>query len=1395
MSSTKLSAYCSRVIEAGWIAAMVLVPLYFNVYSSRVFEPDKLTLLRSIAVFMAAAWLVKTLEEVTLGHRVWHFSWRTPLVLPTLALVVIYLVSTLASVTPYTSLWGSYQRLQGTYTTWAYIVIFLLILNEMRSREQLDRLLTAVIITSVPISLYGLMQHYGIDPLPWGGNVSSRVASNMGNAIFIAAYEIMVLFVTLGRIVSSFIVILTEEDAQTSDILRASAYIFIFLVQLIAIVFSQSRGPLVGLLVGAFTFALFGLLALRRAAGEESVTRWQDVLMAMGGALVMLTGVGFVALLAYRRARKWLWLSWVLLAVLGVSFLVLFNLPDTPLEPLRELPYIGRLGKIFQTESGTGKVRVLIWKGAVKMITPHDPIGYPPDDPAQPFKTDKLNLLRPLIGYGPESMYVAYNPFYPSDLAHYERRNASPDRSHNETFDALVITGVVGLVGYMVLFGSVFYFGLKWLGWIIDKRERGAFLLLYLLGGALGAILSVLLGGPEFFGVGLPFGFTIGLVLYAIFYALFRDGVEPLAFGLFWGLVTLLSIVIVALARGGVALLGGVAVAVPVVGGLVYLMGRATYRDQARIEQDSVGAPPILLLSLLSAVIAHFVEIHFGIAIAATRTYFWVFAALLVLLGTGRLAQSPASPAPAPSSPAPTPRPSLSKRRKRRRSRRDTSVPRPQPVRRALPPWVGPVLVSSAILVLIVGTLGFDFVTNSGRITLDAGCDPAVARMLDTCWSAKAWDILKHDLTVLPPNRLQKRPTETTSYMTVGMVLITILIGGVVTMSETGRRVLFKRPREEWGWSTLLLLVVVLLLSLVVLFSIADRHLQLGRLQRDLDRSNAVALITGLLDVSMYLSAILVALYIFVFLCISVTGLLLLIGRQLPKRWATPWGAMAAPVLLVVALLIMNQTNLRVIRADIIYKQGDEWGRQKQWDIAIVHHKRALELAPNEDFYYLWAGSAYLEKAKTAPASPCILLQEPDISAVLNMPIQQTAQLCREDLLMMARAILKQARHVNPLNTDHTANLARLHKNWADLATDPTRRQQLIEQALGYYRQATRLSPQNTIIWNEMATLYLYQMGDVAQARQIISHSLELDDRFEQTYMIQGDAWVKQADDLRRQIVRKQQALAEASEEDKAALQAEIADLRDQQEQYLQAAIDAYRKALEIKPGLMNVYTTIAGALEQMGRFDEAVATFQEAIAANPKSAQPHVGLGEMYRRRNNVEAAIREYQQAVTKAPNNVNYRLVLASLLESAGRLNEALVHVQEAAQLNPNEPSVRQNLAFMYQRLQMYPEALAEAQAAAQLAPMDPTPQLLIGDISRQMNDLQGAADAYQRALVINPNLSNAWNVHLNLALIYQQLGDLNLALDHATAALNGAPENQRQQINDFIIQLQSQGAGTP
>ena len=84
--NTKFSRFLEAIIEAGWLAALIIVPLFFNVHSSRVFEPDKLSLLRSIALVMAVAWLIKLANDglgirredadggVSHGHRCGNVS-------------------------------------------------------------------------------------------------------------------------------------------------------------------------------------------------------------------------------------------------------------------------------------------------------------------------------------------------------------------------------------------------------------------------------------------------------------------------------------------------------------------------------------------------------------------------------------------------------------------------------------------------------------------------------------------------------------------------------------------------------------------------------------------------------------------------------------------------------------------------------------------------------------------------------------------------------------------------------------------------------------------------------------------------------------------------------------------------------------------------------------------------------------------------------------------------------------------------------------------------------------------------------------------------------------------------------------------------------------------------
>ena len=65
MNSSRLSQICDTALEAGWLLGVTITPVFFNVYSSRVFEPDKLTTLRSLAVVLAVFWCALLRSDCT----------------------------------------------------------------------------------------------------------------------------------------------------------------------------------------------------------------------------------------------------------------------------------------------------------------------------------------------------------------------------------------------------------------------------------------------------------------------------------------------------------------------------------------------------------------------------------------------------------------------------------------------------------------------------------------------------------------------------------------------------------------------------------------------------------------------------------------------------------------------------------------------------------------------------------------------------------------------------------------------------------------------------------------------------------------------------------------------------------------------------------------------------------------------------------------------------------------------------------------------------------------------------------------------------------------------------------------------------------------------------------
>ena len=308
--------------------------------------------------------------------------------------------------------------------------------------------------------------------------------------------------------------------------LRAVLYGLIALVQLNGILFTISRGPWVGLLVGCFFFALMLMFVLQKRR-------------AMQGILVLGT--------------------------LGVIGLMALNVPHTPLEPLQSAPYVGSLAHIFEGDSGTGKYRTSLWDAETRILTERPVLQFPDGTP------DRLNLIRPLVGYGPDSMFDIFTQLRVPDGTD---TGIQEDHSHNETWDILINTGILGLAVYQGLWLAIFLLGLQYLGLMPTKHSRHGFVALWLGGGALLGLATIVMGQFKFFGIAVPMGNLFGTVLF--------------------------------------------------------LIGAAWKWNPSPLTKPSTRQ--ILVVALLAAFVAHYVEIQFGINLTATQVMFWTGAALLVAI-------------------------------------------------------------------------------------------------------------------------------------------------------------------------------------------------------------------------------------------------------------------------------------------------------------------------------------------------------------------------------------------------------------------------------------------------------------------------------------------------------------------------------------------------------------------------------------------------------------------------------------------------------------------------------------------------------------------------------------------------------------------------------------------
>jgi tetratricopeptide (TPR) repeat protein len=664
-------------------------------------------------------------------------------------------------------------------------------------------------------------------------------------------------------------------------------------------------------------------------------------------------------------------------------------------------------------------------------------------------------------------------------------------------------------------------------------------------------------------------------------------------------------------------------------------MGRYVFNPTAG-QPIEMSGHIFTIVALFGAILAHYLEISLaGIAIASTRTYFWAYAGLLIVLGLHWVpteeTETRSVPAPTPAAPVASAPPSNKKKARRAAA---AAASRPQPKRdsysnRSM--WLGPVVALALAGALILGTLGYEFINAA------PGSQPQGA--VDMIWKS---------LTTRP------YANNEVSYGALLMFLVTWLFGGLLTLTELRRRNVIS-ARDVWTATALYYGVTIAVAGIYWLFQawqILGFNSLVPRPQAQFHSLQEIGqYAAGLVSFADAISRLLTVFYLFVAITIfGMASVMMLEVRGRFVRWVHEWSPVAIVPIGLVVLIGVTSTNLNPVRADILYKQADAIRNQGQLDLAIAHFKYARELNPNEDFYDLWLGAAFLDKANTQQQTPSLLSNATTMDALMNLSFENTYQLNQNDALIAAQTVLLYARALNPLNTDHSANLARLHLRWADLkASDPVARQKELETSAEYYRQAISLSPNNAELWNQWAMTSLAmsdlarQTGDAAKAESYLAdaqskldHSLELDSQYDQTY-------------LRLAQLARAQGKA------------------DEAQQY-------FEQALKWNAGSLDAWGGAVDQLIQTQNYTEAEKLSLAFLEKNPNTLPVLRTLARnIYFPQNRVEEAIATMQQVLDLAPTDSSHwedLRVMSILLAQVGRLQEALPLAQQALQAAPQE-----------------------------------------------------------------------------------------------------------------------------
>ncbi|MEW6618757.1 MAG: O-antigen ligase family protein [bacterium] len=414
---SKFATNCDKFIVGCLMLIVFGIPLFFGLNVNSL-DLQKIAFMWTLSLIIAITWITKIVWT-----REFNFV-RTPLDIPIFAFLLVSILATIFSIHPIISLIGFYSHHEGLLIVITYIFLFYGVVNFI-NKELMPWMMDVIILSGVLVAGYGIIQHYGLDPVKWELFMGGRVSSSLGNPIGFGNHIVMVLGIAVCLFLSKEIItrrktkqipsskkkkkMILKPAQQYKPIVEIPWWIYGICIGIIlyGLVFSGSRAPFLGMLGG---IGVIGILLAKRIIIKKKQ--------------VGILGVMFVGYLVFSNINP------------EIAIIGRFTSMLKPPAPKVASPF--EVGTFTATSIAYRTPRIYLWQGALNIIREH-----------------------PVLGVGLDTIGLVHSRYKPIESAIAEGAYATAASAHNELLDVWVSRGTIGLIIYLWVLISFLVISLK----------------------------------------------------------------------------------------------------------------------------------------------------------------------------------------------------------------------------------------------------------------------------------------------------------------------------------------------------------------------------------------------------------------------------------------------------------------------------------------------------------------------------------------------------------------------------------------------------------------------------------------------------------------------------------------------------------------------------------------------------------------------------------------------------------------------------------------------------------------------------------------------------------------------------------------------------------------------